>query len=140
MFTFGWLTITAEDLALWVKYPNAAFTLYSTAKAPEPSGDAEMPAGEEFRLGTFELRSDSNYSESEKWRLRTAFLFVIADETLFPQVELKAQSVSYFFNAPLIANRIAGRRNHRRLPPVSVIFANADRYLADAQRGDDHFG
>jgi hypothetical protein len=32
MFTFGWLTIAAEDLALWVKYPNAAFTLYSTAK------------------------------------------------------------------------------------------------------------
>jgi hypothetical protein len=66
MFTFGWLTITAEDLAIWVKYPNAAFTLYSTAKVPEPSADAEKPAGKEFRLGTFELRSDSNYSESEK--------------------------------------------------------------------------
>jgi hypothetical protein len=66
MFRFGWLTITADDLAIWEKYPNAAFTLYSTAKAPEPSGDAEEPAGEEFRLGTFELRSDSNLSESEK--------------------------------------------------------------------------
>jgi hypothetical protein len=66
MFKFGWLTITADDLAIWAKYPNAAFTLYSTAKAPEPSGDAQEPAGEEFRLGTVELRSDSNYSESEK--------------------------------------------------------------------------
>jgi hypothetical protein len=66
MVRFGWLTITADDLAIWVKYPNAAFTLYSTAKAPEPTGDAEEPAGEEFRLGAFELRSDSNYSESEK--------------------------------------------------------------------------
>jgi hypothetical protein len=66
MFRFGWLTITADDLAIWVKYPNAVFTLYGTTKAPEPSGDAEEPAGEEFRLGTFDLRSDSNYSESEK--------------------------------------------------------------------------
>jgi hypothetical protein len=64
MYTFGWLTVTAEDLAIWEKYPNAAFTLYSTAKAPEPA--AEEVTGEEFRLGTFELRSDSGYSESEK--------------------------------------------------------------------------
>jgi hypothetical protein len=67
MFTFGWLTITADDLAIWVKYPNAAFTLYITAKPPEPSDEAEEVIGEEeFRLGTFELRSDSDYSESEK--------------------------------------------------------------------------
>jgi hypothetical protein len=66
MFTFGWLTITADDLAIWEKYPNAAFTLYGTAKAPEPSVEAEEETGEEFRLGTFELRSNSNYSESEK--------------------------------------------------------------------------
>jgi hypothetical protein len=64
MFKFGWLTITADDLAIWEKYPNAAFTLYSTAKPPEPA--AEDVTGEEFRLGAFEIRSDSNYSESEK--------------------------------------------------------------------------
>jgi hypothetical protein len=63
MFKFGWLTITADDLAIWVKYPNAAFTLYSTAKAPEPRGDAEEQAGEEFRLGTFELRENISLSE-----------------------------------------------------------------------------
>ena len=27
MFRFGWLTITADDLAIWRAYPNAAFTL-----------------------------------------------------------------------------------------------------------------
>jgi hypothetical protein len=67
MFTFGWLTITADDLSIWEEYPNAAFTLYGTAKSPEPSAEAEEVIGEEeFRLGAFELRSDSNYSESEK--------------------------------------------------------------------------
>src|SRR5216684_7951176 len=39
MFKFGWLTVTADDLAIWEKYPNAAFTLYSTAKAPEPAAE-----------------------------------------------------------------------------------------------------
>jgi hypothetical protein len=59
MFTFGWLTITADDLAIWEKYPIAAFSLYSTAKAPEPSDEAEEVIGEEeFRLGTFELREN----------------------------------------------------------------------------------
>jgi hypothetical protein len=62
LFTFGWLTITADDLAIWEKYSNAAFTLHSTVTATE----TEEETGEEFRLGTFELRSGSNYSESEK--------------------------------------------------------------------------
>jgi hypothetical protein len=66
MFKFGWLTITADDLAIWEKYPTAAFTLCSTAKAPQTSDEAEEVIEEEFRLGTFELRSDSNYSESQK--------------------------------------------------------------------------
>ena len=26
MFTFGWLTVTAEDLAVWQQYPHASFT------------------------------------------------------------------------------------------------------------------
>jgi hypothetical protein len=68
MFKFGWLTITADDIAIWQKYPTAAFTLYSTsmARAPETENETDEVAAEEFRLGTFELRSDSNYSESEK--------------------------------------------------------------------------
>ena len=65
MFRFGWLTVTAADLAIWTTYPNAAFTLISTS-TPPPAGTGEESAGEEFRLGTFELRTDSNYSESEK--------------------------------------------------------------------------
>ena len=56
MFRFGWLTITAEDLAVWQRLPNAAFTLVATATTAE--------AGEEFRLGAFELRE--NLTPSEK--------------------------------------------------------------------------
>ena len=48
--SFGWLTVTAEDLAVWEKFPNAAFTLVKTASAGD---DAE-----EFRLGSFEMGED----------------------------------------------------------------------------------
>ena len=56
MFKFGWLTITADDLQIWTNYPNAAFTLVRAI----PDTQAE---GEEFKLGTFELRTNSNYAE-----------------------------------------------------------------------------
>jgi hypothetical protein len=46
LFTFGWLTITAADLAVWRQYPNATFTLVMQS-APE--------AMEEYRLGAFAL-------------------------------------------------------------------------------------
>jgi hypothetical protein len=65
MFKFGWLTITADDLAIWQAYPNAAFTLIRTT-APAPPEAEEQPVGEEFRLGAFELRIHSNYSQSEQ--------------------------------------------------------------------------
>jgi hypothetical protein len=55
MFKFGWLTITAEDLAVWQQYPNAAFTLLRTAPVAE--------AQDEFRLGTFELRVNISLRE-----------------------------------------------------------------------------
>lgn len=54
MFTFGWLTITAEDLAVWEQFPNAAFTLVRTL-----TPDTE----EEFRLGAFELSADPSRGE-----------------------------------------------------------------------------
>jgi len=44
---FGWLTITAEDIAVWEKFPNAVFTCVKIASA---TADAE-----EFRLGSFEM-------------------------------------------------------------------------------------
>jgi len=47
MFRFGWLTIAAEDLAVWEQLPNAAFTLVRTASEIE-----------EYRLGAFDLRND----------------------------------------------------------------------------------
>jgi hypothetical protein len=55
MFTFGWLTVTAEDLAVWEQFPNAAFTLVQTATAAD--------AGEEFRLGAFELEANPPLNE-----------------------------------------------------------------------------
>jgi hypothetical protein len=54
MFTFGWLTITAEDLAVWERFPNAAFTLVKTAETDE---------GEEFHLGVFELPDRSSLGD-----------------------------------------------------------------------------
>ena len=55
MFTFGWLTIAAEDLAVWEQFPDAAFTMVKTA---------ETDAGEEFRLGAFELQPGSSFAKS----------------------------------------------------------------------------
>jgi hypothetical protein len=49
LFTFGWLTITAEDLAIWQQHPGAAFTLL--VQSP-------TDAVEEYHLGAFELRGD----------------------------------------------------------------------------------
>ena len=34
MFTFGWLTVTADDLAVWEVYPEASFTLVEVISAP----------------------------------------------------------------------------------------------------------
>jgi hypothetical protein len=62
MFKFGWVTITAEDLAIWEQYPNAAFALYTTVSAT----DAEEKTGEEFRLGIFEIRANRNVPQNEK--------------------------------------------------------------------------
>jgi hypothetical protein len=46
MFRFGWLTVTAEDLAIWEQYPNAAFVLLKTI--PSETED-------EFHLGSFDV-------------------------------------------------------------------------------------
>jgi hypothetical protein len=58
--------------------------------------------------------------------------------TLFTQIELKAQSVGDFVDAPLKTNRITRRGNDRRLPPVSMVFANADVHRPNAHCGDDY--
>ncbi len=48
MFRFGWLNVTAEDLAVWEQFPSAAFTLVQMAAAPDTD--------DEYHLGAFELR------------------------------------------------------------------------------------
>jgi hypothetical protein len=65
MFKFGWLTITADDLAIWQAYPNAGFTLIRTLTSPPRETDEES-VGEEFRLGTFDLRIEWTFSTGEK--------------------------------------------------------------------------
>jgi hypothetical protein len=49
LFTFGWLTITAEDMAIWQQHPGAAFTLLI---------QSPTEGVEEYHLGAFELRGD----------------------------------------------------------------------------------
>jgi AAA domain len=63
--------IDAKALAATIKtleeksgHPSATFTLLRTATTTQPGDEAK--AEEEFRLGAFELRADSNYSVSEK--------------------------------------------------------------------------
>ena len=52
--TFGWLTVTAEDIAIWQNYPNAAFTMFRTTTTE---------AKEEYRLGAFEVWQNLSLSE-----------------------------------------------------------------------------
>ena len=58
IFRFGWLTITAEDLAVWEQFPDALFALVKTAAV------AATDETEEFHLGAFELRESSLSGES----------------------------------------------------------------------------
>ena len=55
MFRFGWLTIAADDLAVWEQFPNAMFALVKTAAATEATATEATDAAEEFHLGAFEL-------------------------------------------------------------------------------------
>jgi len=59
---------------------------------------------------------------------------------LSPEGELKAQSICYFFNSPLITDYIAWRCNYCRLPSVSMVLANLDFYLVYTKRRNDQVG
>jgi hypothetical protein len=50
IFRFGWLAVTADDLAVWEQFPDASFTLVKTPGKPSPD------EAEEFHLGAFELQ------------------------------------------------------------------------------------
>lgn len=45
MFTFGWVNITADDLAIWKQFPNASFALVRMQ-----TEDVE----DEYHLGAFD--------------------------------------------------------------------------------------
>ncbi|WGD48727.1 hypothetical protein QA641_24090 [Bradyrhizobium sp. CB1650] len=56
MYTFGWLTITADDIAIWKQYPDAAFALLAQHPLPEQA------IGQEFHLGAFDIAPDASPS------------------------------------------------------------------------------
>ena len=56
MLKFGWLTVTAEDLAIWKQFPNATFVLL-------PAKESED--GEEYRLGSFEIGEENNVQSQD---------------------------------------------------------------------------
>jgi hypothetical protein len=60
MFKFGWLTIIAEDLAVWKQFPDAMFALVKTAAA------TATDEAEEFHLGAFELGETSPGETSQR--------------------------------------------------------------------------
>ena len=62
MFRFGWLTVAPGDLAIWMQYPDASFTLVQTS-APPLAADDETPGAEtdEFHLGAFELHANDEF-------------------------------------------------------------------------------
>lgn len=51
MFRFGWLTISADDVAVWRYYPDAQFTLVRIPASTDEATDAP----DEYHLGLFEL-------------------------------------------------------------------------------------
>jgi hypothetical protein len=61
MFTFGWLTVTPDDLAIWKQFPDASFTLVELPAQAEATSEAGETGGEEFHLGAFELPLPRHY-------------------------------------------------------------------------------
>lgn len=59
MFTFGWLTVTQDDLAIWKQFPDASFTLVEMPAQADESEDPDEIHAEEFHLGTFDLPTGS---------------------------------------------------------------------------------
>jgi hypothetical protein len=56
MYRFGWLTVTADDIAVWRQYPQAQFTMLQLPKRPgDASADDSTEVADEYHLGTFEL-------------------------------------------------------------------------------------
>src|SRR5258705_12635700 len=68
MFTFGWLTVTAKDVAVWQQFPDAAFTIIKTATAT--TTDADQQPGDEYRLRAFEMPISRSLEYSSRFHAR----------------------------------------------------------------------
>jgi hypothetical protein len=62
MFTFGWLTVTPDDLKIWNQFPDASFTLVEMPGHAADGDEVEEGQSEEFHLGTFELAAQSTHN------------------------------------------------------------------------------
>jgi len=64
MFTFGWLTVTPDDLAVWESVSASRLHAGGAALASRrKNGEAAEVHGEEFHLGTFELPLPAGYEQ-----------------------------------------------------------------------------
>jgi hypothetical protein len=66
MFTFGWLTVTTDDLAVWKQFPEASFTLVERLRHEGAGAGGDGTSSEEFHLGTFELPMTTSQDKSTK--------------------------------------------------------------------------
>nr|WP_315738217.1 MULTISPECIES: hypothetical protein [unclassified Bradyrhizobium] len=55
MLPFGWLTVTVDDIAVWQRYPGAAFTLVEGPSLFDGPDDTEYHLSTLYHLSTFEL-------------------------------------------------------------------------------------
>jgi hypothetical protein len=62
MLRFGYLVITAEDLAVWTQFPDAEFA-HVELPSTEPNG--------EFKLGAFDIGPENNRGARTKWLPRS---------------------------------------------------------------------
>jgi hypothetical protein len=57
MFRFGYVIVTADDLAIWQQYPEAAFTLLPMF-SPGPQ--------EEYKLGAFDVGGEATHGDDDQ--------------------------------------------------------------------------
>ena len=66
MFTFGWLTVTPDDIDVWERFPRATFTLVKLPGASEGLGadpGSAASTADEFHLGAFDISLPSPHGD-----------------------------------------------------------------------------
>jgi hypothetical protein len=71
MFKFGWVTITADDLAIWTAYPDATFALYEVLGPEQLNneyrlGSVQLPLGQSQPLSTGPVAITGQFDYSQR--------------------------------------------------------------------------